>query len=99
MNIGLIYGNRTRRVYSSTVIEGRELFEEQQLLFFLPSDTEDIGDKDSDIDEIPDDPEEEYEPAGELEFEEELESDFFEEVPPRKKTLKFGSTSLVEKNC
>ena len=74
MNLGLIYGNRTRRVYSSTVIEGRELFEEQQLLFFLPSDTEDIGDKDSDIDEIPDDGLRKN--MNQLEFEEELESNF-----------------------
>ena len=98
MEPNLFYGKRTTRV--ATVIEARELFEEANdptAIVLLPPDAGDIGDKDSDTDEIPDDPEEEYEPAGELEFEEELESDFFEEVPPRKKTLKFGSTSLVEK--
>ena len=51
----------------------------------LPPAAGDAGDQDSDIDETPENPKEEYEPAGELEVEQNNKNEFDNEILPLQK--------------
>ena len=96
MDTQSFYGRKTTRV--STFAEARDLAEESSeapTIVILPPNSGDIGNQESDLEECP---EEEYESAGELEVEEDTESDSeCENLPTQKKTSK-GKNVIWKKN-
>ena len=75
MDSRAFYGKKTTKV--STLAEVCEIIEQSsdsEAIVVLSLAAGDLGDQDFDIDEIPDNPEEEYKPAGELEVEEGIEA-------------------------
>ena len=81
MDPNKFYGRKTTRV--STLAEAREVIEQSSnpaAIFVLPPIAGDAADQESDIKEIPEDPEVEYEPAGEIEIEENTESESDHEI-------------------
>ena len=65
----------------------------------LPPAAGDAGDQDSDIEEIPENPEEEYEPAGELEVEQNIENEFDNEILPLQKKRKLENIITWKKSA
>ena len=65
----------------------------------LPPAGRDAGDQDSDIEEIPDNPEEGYEPAGELGVEEDIEDGSGNEILPLRKKKKTREQYYLKKEC
>ena len=65
----------------------------------LPPAAGDAGDQDSDIEEIPENPEEEYEPAGELEVEQNTENEFDNEILPLQKKRKLENIITWKKSA
>ena len=77
------YGRKTTKV--STLAEACEIIEQSSdpaAIVVLPPAA---GDQDSDIEETPENPEEEYEPAGELEVQQNIENEFDNEILPLQK--------------
>ena len=65
----------------------------------LPPAAGDAGDQDSDIEETPENPEEEYEPAGELEVEQNIENEFDNEIRPLQKKRKLENIITWKKSA
>ena len=81
MDLLAFYGRKTTKV--STLAKACEIIVESSdtaAIVVLPPAAGDAGDQDSDIEEIPENPEEEYEPAGELEVEQNIENEFDNEI-------------------
>ena len=83
------YGRKTTKV--STLAEACEIIEQSSdpaAIVVLPPAAGDAGNQDSDIEETPENPKEEYEPAGELEVEQNIENEFDNEILPLQKKQK-----------
>ena len=96
------YGRKTTKV--STLAEACEIIEQSSdpaAIVVLPPAAGDAGDQDSDIEEIPENPEEEYsyEPAGELEVEQNIENEFDNEILPLQKKRKLENIITWKKSA
>ena len=94
------YGRKTTKV--STLAEACEIIEQASdpaAIVVLPPTSGDAGDQDSDIEETPENPEEEYEPAGELEVEQNIKNEFDNEILPLQKKKKTREHYYLEKEC
>ena len=76
------YGKKTKVSILAEVCEIIEQSSDFAAIVVLPPAAGDAGDQDSDIEEISDNPEEEYEPGGELEVEKDIESGSGNEILP-----------------
>ena len=86
------YGRKTTKVF--TLAEA-----DPAAIVVLPRAAGDAGDQDSDIEEIPENPEEEYEPAGELEVEQNIENEFDNEILPLQKKRKLENIITWKKSA
>ena len=94
------YGRKTTKV--STIAEACEAIAQSSdpaAVVILPPAAGDAGGQDSDVEDIPEDPEEQYEPAGELEVEEDIESDCDNEVLPLRKKIKQENDVIWKKSA
>ena len=94
------YGRKTTKV--STLAEACEIIEQSSdpaAIVVLPPAAGDAGDQDSDIEETPENPEEEYEPAGELEVEQNIENEFDNEILPLQKKRKLENIITWKKSA
>ena len=83
------YGRKTTKV--PTLAEACEIIKQSSdpaAIVVLPPAAGDAEDQDSDIEEIPENPEEEYEPADELEVEQNIENEIDNEILPFQKKRK-----------
>ena len=100
MDPGAFYGRKTAKV--STLAEACEIIEQSSdpaAIVVLPPAAGDAGDQDSDIKEISENPEEEYEAARELEVEQNIENEFDNEILPFKKKKKTRQHYYLKKEC
>ena len=94
------YERKTTKV--STLAQACEIIEQSSdpaAIVVLPPAAGDAGDQDSDIEEIPENPEEDYEPAGELVVEQNIENEFHNEILPLQKKKKTREHYYLEKEC
>ena len=94
------YGRKTTKL--STLAEACEIIEQSSnpaAIVVLPPAAGDAGDQDSDIVETPENPEEECEPAGELEVEQNIENEFDNEILPLQKKRKLGNIITWKKSA
>ena len=94
------YGRKMTKV--STLAEACEIIEQSSdpaAIVVLPPAAGDAGDQDSDIEETPENPEEEYESARELEVEQNIENEFDNEILPLQKKKKTREPYYLEKEC
>ena len=94
------YGRKMTKV--STLAEACEIIEQSSdpaAIVVLPPAAGDAGDQDSDIEKIPENPEEEYEPAGELEVEQNIKNEFDNEILPFQKKRKLENIITWKKSA
>ena len=81
MDLRAFYARKTKKF--STLAKACEKIEQSldpAAIVVLPPTAGDAEDQDSDIEEIPDNPKKEYEPAGELEIEKDIKSESDNEI-------------------